>query len=372
MNTYNTILTNLLKTNTNDIKLTIYQPTHQASSGQKIQEDTIRFKNALKAIKQSDDYNDAMLGKTMRSLETLLDDAEFWKRRRRGLAVFADMQGYQTVSLDEDIAETYYVGRHFFISPLVLLQSLSSRYYVLDINLTRPRLLEGSPSSCTEIVIDGMPESFEVMTANVEYSKELQHQSGGTSGFHGHTDDAAVQENTMRYYRKISEAASTHLSGHTEPLLLIGVENRVGEIRQLLSYPHILDEYIEGNGEAMNEQALHSATTPIIERYSKKQRSDAVALFNQTPPTHTLVGLEDIEVASIEGRVATVLIPCYRQTTDTVREGYDELVVLQLNGSPNNEELESLVRSVLSTGGAVQAVAIDAFGDEQPRGVCRF
>lgn len=84
------------------------------------------------------------------------------------------------------------------------------------------------------------------------------------------------------------------------------------------------------------------------------------------------MGFEEIEAASMEGRVATVLNPCYRQTADTVREGYDELVVLQLNSNPDDERLESLVRSILATGGTVQAVAVDAFNDEQPRGVCRF
>lgn len=141
MDTYDTILSNLLKTNNTDTKLTIYQSTHPVTSGRTIQEDMIRFKNALKAIRQNDKYDGAMLGETMRSLEALVDDAEFWKRRSRGLAVFADRQGYQTVALNSDIEETQYVKKTFFLSPLVLMQSLGSHYYILDVNLTQPRRL---------------------------------------------------------------------------------------------------------------------------------------------------------------------------------------------------------------------------------------
>lgn len=372
MNSNDSIVSTLLQTEAPGLKITVYQPTHPASSGPTIQEDKIRFKNALQDIHAHHLYNDEHLAQTMKSLHELLDDTEFWKHRTLGLALFADEHGYETVDLPYDVTEALHIGDQYVTHPLVLVQSISSNYYILDVNLTRPRLVEGSPGGCTELVIDGMPDSFASMTENVEYTNQLQHQSGGVSGFHGHTDDAAVHDDTMRYYRKIAQVTDAYLAGHSEPLVLLGVENRVGEIRQLLSYHHALDEYIEGNGEALNEQALHDASAPIIEQYAKKRRIDALTSLHESPPARVLVSAEDIEAGSNEGKIDTLFVPSFRETADTVRGGYDKSIVMQLNGTVNDEAMESLVRSVLATGGTVQAVEIDAFEDEQPCALCRF
>lgn len=368
MSTETSILTNLLQTDNPGVLLSIYQPTHPASSGPTIQEDSTRFKNALQAIRLNDSY-DTILDETMSTLDKLVGDVEFWKYRTLGLAIFADANGYEAVPLDYDVTEAYYIDEQYQVSPVVLLQSLGSSYYVLDINHTRPRLLEASSAGCTELIISGMPGSFESVTENIEYTKELQHQSGGTSGFHGHTDEAALQDDTMGYYRKISDAVDTHLSGHTEPLLFSGVQNRVGTMRQTLTYPHTLDEYIEGSNEEMNESEIHEKSIPIIELYNTQRRNDIITVFKETNPKLAITGDIDIKKAAEEGRVAKLLVPAFRQTTDTVREGYEPKIVLQLE---EGNSTESLVRLVLSQGGDIVALSEDSFEDAQPRALCRY
>lgn len=368
MNVDDTIFKDLLQNTKPGVKLSIYQSTQPASSGHAVQEDSTRFKNALQAIRSSDLYEEAGLAETMHSLDELVHDSEFWKHRTLGLAVFADKDGYQTMPLGFDVTSAYFIGAQYQVSPLVLLQSLSSHYFILDINHTRPRVLEVKSLVCTEVAIDGMPGSFESITDNIEYTNELQHQSGGV--IHGHSDESALKDNMLTYHRNISEAVDIYLSKHAEPLLLIGVQNRVGSLRQLLSYPHTLDDYIEGSGEAMNEQTLYDKSLPVIERYNSQQRHNAVHAFQETAPTLTAVGFEASQKAANEGRVARLLVPSFRQTTDTIQEGYEAMIVLQL--SHDDTVTESLVRSVLSQGGDVVAVAQDSFKDEQSRAVCRF
>ena len=105
MNVNDTTINDLLQTNEPGPKLSIYQPTHPASNGQTIQEDTTRFKNALQAIRAHESYDEALLGETMHSLDELLKDVEFWKYQTVGLAVFADQHGYQTVTKTVDVTE---------------------------------------------------------------------------------------------------------------------------------------------------------------------------------------------------------------------------------------------------------------------------
>lgn len=365
-----TILTTLLEAEDPGKKISIYMPTHPVSSGQAVQEDGIRFKNALSSIQASDDYDESAMSDTMDELHELANDMDFWKHRTVSLAIFADKDGYQTVSLPYDLTEACYVDDQYRIGPLVAMQGLGSDFFLLDINHTRPRLLEGTPSGCSELVIKDMPGSFESMTEDTEYGKELQHQSGGVGSFHGHDDEAALQDDAMRYYKKIAGAVDAHISDHTEPLLLAGVQSRVAAMRPLLSYSHALDDYLEGNSEAMNEQELYNKATPVIEGFNAKRRSDLVQEFNETVPGRTATGTEGIESAASNGRVAKLLLPCFRQTADTVRDGKGESIVLQL--ADDDMETEELVRSVLAQGGEVMAVSVDAFDDEQPRAICRF
>ena len=370
MNNNIPIITSLLEDETPGIKLSLYQPTHPASSSKTLKEDVIRFKNALRSVESSDLYDVASLGDTMKSLHALVDDIDFWKHRTHSLAVFANKDGYQTLSLPYDMTAAGYVDEQYRVSPAISMQSLKLDYYVFDINHTRPRLLHCSSQSCEELVIEGMPESFESMTDDVEYTKELQHQSGGVGAFHGHTDESALRADTMKYYGKAAAAVDSYLKGSAKPLILMGVEDRVASIRHSLSYPYTLAEYSEGSGEGMNEQEIHDMSMPILERYSAGMRRDIVGIFQDTPPTRALVGFEAIEAATLEGRVAQLLLPCFRETTDTVREGYDTLIVLQLGD--DNIETESLVRSVLAQGGEIKAVSTETFSDSRPRALCRF
>ncbi len=364
------LIKKLLHEEDTGLKISIYQPTHPASTGQAVQEDTIRFKNALQAIRSSSAYDESVLGETMSSLEKLVDNREFWQNQSLGLAVFADKSGYETVHLNYDVTEAHYLGEQYQLSPLVLMESLSSNYYLLDVNHSRPRLLEGSAAGCSELILEDMPESLDKMMENIEFKKELQHQTSGVGAFHGHNDKAALQDSTMGYYRQIASAVDGYLTGHNEPLILMGVENRVGSLRQFMSYTNTLDDYVEGNVESMSEHELQQQAAPTVEKYHAKHRHEQVEEYNSAPPELSAIGEEEIETIAQEGRVEKLLLPSYRRTTDTVRDETGESIVLQL--TDEDVEAEALVRSVLAHGGSVVAVAVDAFEDEQPRALCRF
>lgn len=365
-------LTTLLQDDGSTVKLSIYLPTHPASSSQAIQEDNIRFKNALQNLQAQELYeqNKAALKKTMTSLHDLVDDVEFWKYRTLGLAIFADTEGYRVLSLDREVSELVCTDTQYHIHPLLLVQSLETAYYVLDINHNRPRLLEGSTSSCVELVIDGMPDSFEAITENVEYDKELQHQSGGVGTFHGHDDTAAVEEYEARYYRAIAAAVDKYLDGRKEPLLLMGVQERISAMRPLLTHSHVLDECVEGSGEAMNEQNVHDNTIAIAESQVMQRQHDRVTEFTQKPPQFTLIGEDDILAAAREGRVDTLLVPSYRYTSDSVRDNVGTSLIVQTNEA--QAEIERAVRAVVAQGGRVVAVEMGIFEDDHLRATCRF
>jgi hypothetical protein len=308
----------------------------------------------------------------METLEGLIEDVEFWKHRTPGLAIFADAEGYQAVSLTHEVTQAHYVDDGYVVSPLAALLSLEGDYFVLDINHKNPRLLHATSFSCEQIELEDMPGSFQSTVENVEYGKHLQHQSGGVGTHHGHTDDAALEDDERRYYRSIAHAADGYLARESknEPLVLVGVEERVAAIRKQLAYKHVLGEYAEGSSTSMNEQAIHDATSPLVKKLNDNRRQVIVDEFEMSDSSHASTGKNDTKAAVAEHRVEKLLLQCFRQTTDSVRGGYDPVIVVQL--SYFDETTEPLVREAISQGGEIVALHEGTMADVEPRAICRF
>jgi hypothetical protein len=364
------ILLDISKKTDTGTKISIYIPTHPASTSTTLSEDTIRFKNTLQIIKAHEKYDESELGETIKKLESLLDDINFWKYRTLGLAVFADANGYQTVDLNFEITDMQYVEDTYVTSPLAVMLSIGTGYYVLDINHTKPRLVYFSASAKEEVATESMPGSFEEMVERVEYQKQQQHQSVGGGMFHGHTEADALDEAAMRYHRLIAKCVDKYLVDHDEPLLLTGTQNRIGHMRPLLNYHNVMKEAVEGNNEQLNEQELQNATDKIIENADMAARDEVIEKTKNTPLSSIALGTIEIETAAEAGRVEALFLSAFRRTTDNIRDNYQTSIVLQL---PEDVlSIETLARVVLTKGGNIVAVEQGSFENDEPRALCRY
>ncbi len=352
------------------IKLSIYVPTHPASTSPTISEDTIRFKNALQEIRANEQYDERELGNTMQKMELLLDDIEFWKHRTLGLAVFASKDGYETVDLNYEITDMHYVQDSFVISPLAIMLSIGTGYFVLDINQTKPRLIHFTSSAKEEVAADGMPGTFEETVKRVDYQDQQQHQSVAGNMFHGHSETAALIEDELRYYKLIAACADEYLADHDEPLLLAGTESRIGHMRPLIRYGNVLEATLAGNNEELNEQDMLDATETEMKSLDMVKRGALVDTAKATPLSKLAMGATEIEAAIAEGKVDTLYLSAFRNTTDNIRDNYQSTVVLQL--PEDILAIETLVRGALLQGADVIAVAQGSFDTNEPRAILRF
>ncbi len=363
-------LQRIIKNKGTGTKLSIYIPTHPASNSSTLAQDAIRFKNALQNIKANKTYDEHELGGTMKKLESLLDDLDFWKRRAMGLAVFADSRGYETVDLNYEITEMQYVQDAFVISLLAVMLSIGTGYYVLDINLTKPRLVHFTSSAKEAVAIESMPGSFEETVERDEYRKQQQHQSIAGNTYHGHGNEGALDEDTLRYYKLIAKCVNDYLIDHDEPLLLAGTKNRIGHMRPLLKYHNVMEETVEGNNEELNEQELLDVSDTLIKNADVAKRGEIVLEVKNTPLSNLALGSAEIQSTIDEGSVATLFLSAFRRTADNIRNTYLASIVLQL--PEDIMTVETLVRGVLSQGGEVVAVKQDSFDSDEPRALLRF
>lgn len=352
----------------NGMKLSIYIPTHPASNGPTLSEDIIRFKNALKIIKANEKYNGREFGETTKKLEILFDDIDFWKHRTFGLAVFADKDGYETVDLDYEITDMQYIQETFVISPMATMLSMGTGYFVLDINHTKPRLLYFTLHTREEVDLKDMPGSLEQTSQRDEYQQQIQHGPGNV--LHGQNESGAIDADMLRYYKLIAKAVDAHLAGHNEPLLLTGSENRIGHMRPLIGYHHVLQASLTGNNEDLNEQELQNATAAVIESVDIANNHERIEQVKATPQDTLSQGISEIESAIKDGKVDTLFLPAFKRTADSVRDDYKSAVILQL--PEDITTIESLVRGALLQGAVVVAVEEGSFDKDEPLALLRF
>lgn len=351
----------------------IYIPTHPQSNAPNVTADKTRFKNALQYIRANADYDESLLADTMQKLDALYEDMEFWKHQDRSLAVLFSPDGIECLRLPFEVAEQTYISNRYILSPLRVMDAINTDFYVLDINMTTPRLLQSGDGELQVVNEDGMPGSFENEVGKEDYQKQLQRQPGGDAGgFHGHTEDDEVDDEVRRYIKLIVTAIDTFMADQTAPLLLAGTPDRTAAVRKGLQYAGVIDDSHEGAAEHLNAHELYMLTQPLIQSHRLQQLAVSVEHINSAAPEFVAIGYDEInEIATKEsGRIERLYLPMYRITKDTIQSGDDDSLVIELPA--DIAAIESLVAAVVAQGGDIVPVPTDADGFDQPKALCRF
>ena len=367
-------VTKLLNKRGGGLRASLYIPTHPASNSASIAADRIRLKNAIKHIRHHEAYNEPELHKSLVTLEKLYDDIDFWKHQELGLAIFLSKNDITYIKLPFEVSEAVYLTDHFVVSPLVIMNAVDTSYYVLDLNFTTPRLFRGAHGKLTQVNQANMPGALDNEVGKDEYKKHLQHHSGTDNAFHGHSPEDIVDDEIRKYLKLLAGAVDTYLLDKHSPLLLAGTPNRVGNLLKQLRYKNILAEHCEGSAERLNAAELYNVSTHIIQNHFAERTREAVARLNSAAPQYVLQGASEItQVASSDMgiRIESLYLPIYRLTKDSVRPGDNTSIAIEL---PDNiSATEALVTSVISQGGAIIPVEIDAHGfKKKPKALQRY
>lgn len=369
-------LQKLFKKGTQGAHVSIYLPTHPSSNSQSLTQDITRFRNALKEIKSSSIYNDRELGDVLKSLYVLAENVEFWKNQDLGLALFADSSGFDYYHLPFEVTGATYVKDKFVISPLAVMHSIGTDFYVLDINLTKPRLLKSNHGTFELVNEDDMPSSFQDTAERDEYGVGLQNMpaprgSGGDNRVYGHSPEDIKDYDVAKYLRSVASSVDQFLADQDCPLLLVGEQSRVGNLRPYLKYEYLLSQSIEGNFESSNLQDLYNLTIKTIQKHGSDARRAFVDQLASSDPELVVVGNDKIVEAAQAGRVERIFVSSYRSTTDSVRPGGEISIIVQL--PTKIDDLELMIRNVLAHAGSVVATEIDAYPDlAEVKALCRF
>ena len=241
---------------TGEACISIYIPTHRAGQ---VQEDKIRFKNALsEAVNKlidanmllTEEFDKKSARKFLSPAFDLLEDNDFWMHLSDGLAVFLNGHLFEYFVVPINFNQQIHVGSSFYLRHLLPLMTGDDRFFLLALSQGEVRFFEGHKHHITPVIInDLVPEST---SAVMQFAREpvLQGHSAGTYIHHGQgvgKDDH--NKDLKQYFRQIDRGLMEMLFDERAPMVIAAVDYLVPLYKEISKYPHIVDAHISGNPE---------------------------------------------------------------------------------------------------------------------------
>jgi len=358
--------------------LSLYQPTHRSFPER--QQDPIRFKHLVRELEDSlkqqgrGDQAKALL----KPFQDLMNDPDFWNSNRDGLAVFGAVDYFEVFRLQRSVPELAVANDRMHLKPLLRIAQSADRYQILAITLNSVRLFEGNRDGIDEVRLgDGVPKTLEEALGRdltekgqtgfpqgysraSERGDPMQVESGGA----GRQDE--IDRDRERFFREVDRAILEHHSRKSRlPLILAALPEHQFHFRKLSHNEFMLSEGIESDASLLSQDELRQKSWMVMQpRYIKRLEG----FINQYGVSHgqglATDQLEQIGQATLEGRVATLLVEAERQIPGVVDKQQGKAVAVEDNTATTPDLLDELTIWTLEQGGEVIAVPTDRMPTE--------
>lgn len=350
--------------------LSLYQPTHRSFPER--QQDPIRFKHLVRQLEDS--LKQQGRGDQAKSLlepfYALIDDLDFWNSNRDGLAVFGAKDYFEVFRLQRNVPELAVANDRMHLKPLLRIAQSADRYQILAITLDSVRLFEGNRDGVDEVPLaDGVPKTLEEALGREltekgqtgfaqgygrasERGDAMQVESGGA----GRQDE--IDRDRERFFREVDRAVLEHHSRKSRlPLILAALPEHQSHFRKHSHNDLLLPEGIESDVSLLSQNELREKSWMVMQpRYIKRLEG----FINQYGESHgqglATDQLEQIGQATMEGRVATLLVEADRQIPGMADKQGGKAIAVDDGSATTPDLLDELTIWTLEQGGEVISV----------------
>lgn len=345
--------------------LSLYQPTHRDFPQR--QQDPIRFRNLVRALEASlqQKYPNREIAPLLAPFRTLADDTAFWDHNLDGLAVLGAGDIFRVYRLQRPVAELAIVAESFHTKPLMRIVQSADRYQILALNRHSARLFEGNRDGVSEIPLaPAVPRSLDdVVERDPERDRATRTHGRvepGVMGRHGAGDarQDAVDADTERFFRAVDRAVLEHHSRPSGlPLLLAALPEHHHLLRRISDNPHLLDASIDVDASALSLDELRArAWALVLPSYLDRLARLTDAFAEAQAKQNGSGDLSDVARATVEGRVATLLLEADRSIPGRIDTDSGALSAGDPDDPTVDDVLDDLGERVLRSGGEVVIV----------------
>lgn len=358
--------------------LSLYQPTHRSFPER--QQDPIRFKHLVRQLEESlKQQGRADQAKSLlKPFHDLIDDPDFWNANRDGLAVFAAKDYFEVFRLQRSVPELAVANDRMHLKPLLRIAQSADRYQILAITLDSVRLFEGNRDSLDEVSLgEGVPKNVEEALGREltekgqtgfpqgfgrasERGDPMQVESGGA----GRQDE--IDRDRDRFFREVDRAILEHHSRKSKlPLILAALPEHQFHFRKQSHNEFLFTEGIESDVSLLSPDELRQKSWMVMQpRYIKRLEG----FINQYGESHgqglATDQLEQIGQATLEGRVATLLVEAERQIPGVADKQQGKAIPVEDDTATTPDLLDELTIWTLEQGGEVISVPTERMPTE--------
>ncbi len=343
--------------------ISLYMFTHR-SHPENIQ-DTIRFKNLVKQVKESlsADYPAVEIEKLLEPFNKLAANRDFWNHASDGLAVLCSPTRFEVIRLQVPVEELVIVADRFHTKPLRHYLQSADRYQVLGLTMDTVHLYEGNRHSLVEIDLPGdFPKTMaEALGEELTEKHSTVASYGGVGGdsanmHHGHGGKKdEVDSDAERFFRVVADAVYDRYSRPGGlPLILAALPEHHYFFKQVNKNPVLLPDSIEINPQSVSIEKLAQLSWEVMEPVYLQKLETLAGKFNQAKSGGSgSDNIDEIIVAAEAGRVDTLFIEAHRIIAKRLRNINGTFKVHDVTQPGLDDLLDDVGELVSKMGGTV-------------------
>jgi len=232
----------------------------------------------------------------------LVDDDEFWRFQANSLAVLVTPDTTTTFRLPNRPEPLVEVSDRFHVKPLLRSITVPQTAFVLALAQGSVRVVEVfADMPAVAVKVDGLPRDA---ASAVGKSSILDRAPvGRIQGSEG-------QKVRLRQYaRQVDHALRDLLGAREIPLILAATAPLDSIFRSVNTYPHLVDEGIAGNPEALSEAELAQASRRVLDGLFQTEMEKLHRLFEtRAAQGRTTTDIAHAARAATWGAVAVLLL----------------------------------------------------------------
>lgn len=284
------------------VSVSIYLPADPASNGEP---ERIAFKTlAGQAVSRLRDAGTEtnVVGRIDDGIGYLLDDDLFWRYQARSLAVFTTPEWLITFRLPHRLTSQVLVSDRLYLRPLLRARTFPHVAFVLALASGSVRVIEVTPElGPLRVKVEDLPSDVASAVGKSSIAdrapvRRVQGSEGQKIRLH-------------QYARQIDRALRPLLNGLDTPLILAAAEPIASIYGSVNTYPHLLDEAIPGNPEALTDAELTARARTVMDNLYAEQLLEVHDLYGRrTAQGRTVSDIAELARAATFGAVDTLLM----------------------------------------------------------------
>jgi hypothetical protein len=345
--------------------ISVYMPLSTASTaGQnpRAKQNDLHWKECIRSAEELADRHGAQARELLGSIANWSAVLAGEEPQGRSVAVFRSPDVFCVTWLDEEVSDRVVIGPQFYIRPLVAQLTKPRTFYLLALSQKDVRLLRCTTNSSDEVPLPPTTKNnFEAWMnqAKPDHNDRNNASVGPGGGSNGRVgalapwgaDREARDEYLSHFFKQVDRGVQEVLRGHNEPLVIAGVEYELPLYREVNTYPHMLQEAVQGAPNSLKSGEMHARALEAIEREYDREIEEQLAEWNHKVGANASSRLKEVVTAAHDGRVLTLLVSDSHETTGVFDEA-SHRVVGRETGTADDQDLinNAVVETVLHAG----------------------